>query len=225
METQTLKYLFVEHLPLLQEGFKNGIKYISDRKGFLNFKGTAVKSSDIYNISLAQLIEGTNFHFVWMNMDFPIPSQENHTPLSLLSTIKKNNPKTYILVTIQQATVYSLRRIFQKINPHCILALTDCDQKTISNALNALLQKEVFYSKAILLLLHKFLQTFESMDNADYSILHELDLGTAVTALPEKVFLSHSTILTKRTQLKTLFNLEGKTDAHLVQEVKRLGYI
>src|SRR5690606_10422629 len=147
------------------------------------------------------------------------------SPFTLLETLKKHNPEVQILVSLQQATVYALRNIFQKINPHGILELVDCDQKTINAALNALIQQEVFYSKNVLLLLHKFLQTFESLDNGDYAILHELSNGTAITALPQTVLLSHSTILTRRTNLKALFNVKGETDAHLVQEVKRLGYI
>lgn len=225
METQTLKYLFIEQLPVLREGFHHGLKNISENNPYVTLIGKEINSGEAYSIAIEHLLEGNTYHLIWMNMDFPMPLQEKQSSLSLLSTLKKHTPQVQILVTMQQATVYSLREIFQKINPQCILALTDCDQKTIYNALNAILQKEVFYSKAILLLLHNFLQTFESMDNADYSILHELDLGTAVTSLPEKVFLSHSTILTKRTQLKTLFNLTGKPDADLVREVKRQGYI
>ena len=198
---------------------------ISENNSHINFSGKEINNRQADGNFIASLLNATALDLIWMNIDFPMPIQEKQSPFTLLETLRKHNPEGRIVISLQQATVYSLRRIFQKINPHCILALTDCDQKTIYNALNALLQKEVFYSKAILLLLHKFLQTFESMDNADYSILHELDLGTAVTALPEKVLLSHSTILTRRTQLKTLFNLIGKPDADLVREVKRLGYI
>ena len=223
MHSQIVKYLFIEHLPLLQEGFRNGIVYLSETNTSFKFQGVEIISKDDRLSSIDQLMEGTNFNFIWMNLDFPL--QEKHSAFSLLATLKKHSPEACVVVSLQLATVYSLRKTFQKINPHGILDLKDCDQKTIMAAVKAVIAKEIFYSKNILLLLQKFLQTFETMDNADYSILHELDNGTAVTALPEKVFLSHSTILTRRTNLKALFNLAGKTDAHLVQEVKRQGYI
>lgn len=225
VETQNLKYLFIEHLPLLQEGFHNGITMLSENNSQINLSGIEITNREVYGGSLTALMDDTTFDLIWVNIDFPFPIIGNQSPFTLLETLRKDNPEAQILVNLQQATVYALRKIFQKINPHGILELVDCDQKTITAALSTLLQKEIFYSKSILLLLHKFLQTFEKMDNADYAILQELDKGTPVTALPGKVFLSHSTILTKRTQLKTLFNLEGKTDSHLVQEVKRLGYV
>mgnify|MGYP001161044036 FL=1 len=225
VEPQNLKYLFIEHLPLLQEGFHNGITMLSENNSQINLSGIEITNREVNGGSLTALMHDTTFDFIWMNIDFPFPTIGSQSPFTLLETLRKDNPEAQILVNLQQATVYALRKIFQKINPHGILELVDCDQKTITAALSTLLQKEIFYSKSILLLLHKFLQTFEKMDNADYAILQELDKGTPVTALPGKVFLSHSTILTKRTQLKTLFNLEGKTDSHLVQEVKRLGYV
>jgi len=226
VQSQTQKYLFVEHLPLLQEGFQNAINHISENTTTIRFQGSEIKRSDDFGVSIAQLLEDSSaINFIWLNMDFPIPSQDKHNPFSIASTLMKTHPEARILITLQQATVYALRKIFQKINPHVVLELVDCDQQTIIKSLIAIIHKEIFYSKTILLLLHKFLQTFEAMDNADYAILHELDKGAPVTHLPKKVLLSHSTILTRRTQLKTLFNLSGKTDADLLREVKRQGYI
>jgi hypothetical protein len=225
MDSQTLKYLFIEQLPVLWEGFHDGIKNISENNPYFILVGKEIITPDLYISNLDQLLEDNTYHLIWMNMDFPIPLQAKQTAFSLLYSLKKRNPEVRVLVTLQQATVYSLRNIFQKINPHAILELVDCDHKTIASALNAVIQKEIFYSKTVLLLLHRFLQTFETMDNAEYTILHELYNGTAINNLPEKVLLSHSTILIRRTNLKALFNLDGKTDAHLVQEVKRQGYI
>lgn len=225
VETQNLKYLFIEHLPLLQEGFHLGITMLSENNSQINLSGIEINNREVNGGSLTALMDNTTFDLIWMNIDFPFPIIGNQSPFTLLEALRKDNPEAQILVNLQQATVYALRKIFQKINPHGILELVDCDHKTITAALSTLLQKEIFYSKSILLLLHKFLGTFEKMDNADYAILQELDKGTSVTALPEKVFLSHSTILMRRTNLKALFNLEGKTDSDLLREVKRLGYI
>ena len=225
MKIQTLKYLFVEHLPLLQEGFHHGITMLSENNSHIDLSGIEINNREAYGNFLTPLMDDTAFDLIWMNIDFPFPIQEKQPQFMLIETLRKHNPEVRILVSLQQATVYALRNIFQKINPHGILELVDCDQKTINAALTALIQKEVFYSKSVLLLLHTFLQTFESMDNGDYAILHELSNGTAITALPQTVLLSHSTILTRRTNLKALFNVKGETDAHLVQEVKRLGYI
>ncbi|MBK5214556.1 MAG: response regulator transcription factor [Flavobacteriaceae bacterium] len=226
MATKTFKYLLIEHLSLLKDGFHNGLKHIAVNNTFLNFEGIELSDIDANRPSLNDLINSNSFYFIWINLDFPFPVHEKYnTSISLLSTVKKNNPETHIVVTMRNTTVYSLRKVFKKINPHCILELIDCDQETIIASLNAVIKREVYYSRNVLLLLHKFLKTFETMDNTDYAILHELDLGTAITALPEKVHLSHSTILTKRTKLKELFNLVGKTDTDLIKEVKRQNFI
>ena len=225
MENQTLKYLLIEHLPILQDGFKHGITMLSESNPNINLIGKEIDSSEAYSNYLAPFIQDMPVDLVWMNIDFPLPIHEDNTPYTLLAILKKHNPQLRIAISLQQTTVYSLRLIFQKINPHVIVELIDCDQKTINTALDAIIHKEIYYSKTVLLLLHRFLKTFESMDSADYNIIRELDKGTAVTALPKKVLLSHSTILSRRTNLKILFNLEGKTDSDLLREVKRLGYI
>jgi DNA-binding NarL/FixJ family response regulator len=210
---------------VLREGFHHGVTVLSENNSHITLSGVEINNRESLGNFMVSLMDATGLDLIWMNIDFPLPLQEKQSPFPLLETLNKYNPEVRILISLKQATVYTLRNIFQKINPHGILELVDCDQKTINAALKALIQQEVFYSKSILLLLHTFLQTFESLDNADFAILHELDKGTAVTALPQKVLLSHSTILTRRTNLKILFKLEGKTDSHLVQEAKRLGYI
>jgi len=225
MDTQILKYLLVEHLPLLQEGFHNGLAMLAQKNPHITLKGKEIITQEGYGNFLTSLKDMDGLNLIWMNIDFPLSKQEKRFQFTLLDTLKKYNPEVQILVVLQHATVYTLRIVFQKINPHVILELKDCDQKTIYAALKATMQNEILYSKSILHLLHTFLQTFESMDHVDFTILHELDLGTAVSALPEKVFLSPATILTRRANLKALFKLEGKTDSHLLQEVKRLGYV
>jgi len=225
LETQNLKYLFIEHLPLLQEGFHHGITMLSENNSQINLSGIEINNREAYGGSLTALMDDTTFDLIWMNIDFPFPIIGSQSPFTLLETLRKDNPEAQILVNLQQATVYALRNVFQKINPHGILELVDCDQKTITAALGTLLQKEIFYSKSILLLLHKFLQTFEKMDNADYAILQELDKGTPIRRISKKIFLSDSTILIRRTKLKALFNLSQQTDVDLIREVKRHRYI
>jgi DNA-binding NarL/FixJ family response regulator len=225
VKTQIIKYLLIEHLLLLQEGFHYGISMLAKKNPHITIQGKEINTQEGYGNFIVSLKDAEGVEFIWMNIDFPFSEQEKRFPSALLDTLKRYNPEVQILVVLQHATVYTLRNIFQKIKPHGILELKDCDQKTIYTALKASIQKEIFYSKSILQLLHTFLQTFESMDHADFAILHELDLGTAVSALPEKVFLSHATILTRRANLKALFKLEGKTDSQLLQEVKRLGYV
>jgi len=225
VEIQTLKYLLIEHLPVLQEGFHHGITMIAENNSHIDLSGIEINNREAYDNFLSLLKDDTVIDIIWINIDFPMPTIQKQSPFTLLETLQNNNPEVQILVILQQATVYSLRNIFQKINPHGILELVDCDQKTITTALNTLLQKEIFYSKSILLLLHKFLQTFEKMDNADFAILQELDKGTPVRKISKKVFLSDSTILIRRTKLKALFNLSRQTDADLIREVKRHRYI
>lgn len=226
MAANTLKYLLLEHLSILRDGFHLGLKNMAIQHPDLILKGIEISDINADKPTLNQLIANNSFHFIWMNLDFPIPLHEkHHTPISLLSSLKNSYPEAHIIAITGNTKVYFLRKIFQKENPHCILELVDCDQQTIVNALNVTLKKDVYYSPTIMKLLHNFLKTFDAMDQADYSILHELSLGTPVTALPEKVFLSHSTILSRRTKLKELFKVYGKSDTELIREVKMQGYV
>ncbi|MEM0519023.1 hypothetical protein [Aequorivita flava] len=226
MTTKTLKYLFIEHILFLKDGFHNGLRHLKENNPILNLIGYEISDIETNRPTLSELITSNDFYFVWVNLEFPMHGNERYsTATALLSALKKKNPKTRIVVITQNNTVYSLRKVLKKINPQGILEVTDCDQESIMRALNAVIKNEVYYSRNIMLLIRKFIGTFETMDDADYAILYELHLGTAVTSLPKKVHLSHSTILKKRSRLKELFNLSGKTDTDLIKEVKTQQFI
>ncbi|MCG2419745.1 hypothetical protein K8089_11990 [Aequorivita sp. F47161] len=226
MAVKTLKYLFIEHLLFVKDGFYDGLKQISRSNSFLKLEGIEISDVATNSPLLSELIDNNRFYFVWVNLDFPLELKEEHTtPVALLAAIKKKYPETHLVVTMRNITVFSLRKVFKKINPQIVLELIDCDRETIIDALRSVFKKEVYYSRNVLMLLYKFLETFEVMDDTDYAILHELDLGTAVSALPKKVHLAHSTILIRRTKLKEVFKLVGKTDMDLIKAVKTQRFV
>lgn len=223
MERQGLKYLLLDPLPILREAFYQGIDMLKASYPQYSWIGKELNSREAREALKEDPGTAPGYQLIWLHLD--PAKQEKENPFKLLAAWQLHSPEAHIVVSLQQATIYLIRKVLQKVNPHGMLALVDCEQAAIGAALTAVLRQEVFYSKTVLLLLHTFFQTFEAMDRADYAILHEMDKGTPITQLPEKVLLSHSSILNRRIKLKALFDLEGKTDAHLLQQAKKLGYI
>lgn len=226
MKAQIVNYLLLEHLPSLLGVFENGFKKIALNNPAFLITGKVINALDKDNPRLEQLLKDDSFNLICANMEFPFSDLENfNSTMDFLAFVRKHYPEIKVMVTMQSSNVYSLRKLCLKINPKSILEATDCNQKTIDKGLKELLETDIFYSKTIVKLLRIFVVNNDTVDDIDYRILFELGQGTKNAELPDKLFLSGTTINKRKNKLKEFFLLEGQADSQLVKQAKELRYI
>lgn len=224
METQTVKYLLIEHLPLLTNGYESAMREIAHHQPNILFKGEMIDSLE--GIYIQDLVKKDNYQYILINLDFSQwKNQTYKTPLAFLIYIRKEHPEIRIMMSLQRATVYAFREIYTKITPDCIVEITDCTPKTIYEAITHLLESQVFYSKTILDIFQIFIKANHSLDAMDYGILYELSVGTPINKLPYKIHLAPTTIFKRKINLKIFFNVEGQTDRELIKKAKQQRFI
>ncbi|WGF92178.1 hypothetical protein [Aequorivita marisscotiae] len=226
MGTKVWKYLILEHLPVLIDVYSNGLNEISRNQVDSTIKTTWISEIDIESTNLQELIEKYRYDFICVNFNFPFSNQKKHQlAIDFLAFVTNHYPAIRIMVSVQNTTVYKMKMLYQKINPTCIIDVRDCTQKTVNSAFNDLSRGEIFYSKTVLQLFHKYLEANGVMDSLDYEILYELSIGTPINVLPKKVLLSASVIYRKKIRIKEFFGVAELTDSELVQEARRRGFV
>lgn len=224
MENQTLRYLLIEHLPLLINSYENALWEIAKHQPLTVFKGDTI--SILGPISLQDIVEKNNYHYILINADFnPWHNQSYKTPLAFLVQMRKLHPKIRIMVNFPRATVYGFREIYTRTSPDCIVEATDCTPQTLQQAITHLLAAEVFYSKTILEIFQLFIRANLSLDALDYGILYELSLGTPIKELPDRINLATTTIYKRRIKLKLFFQVDGQSDRELIKRAKEQRFV
>ena len=224
MKTQILKYLLIEHLPLLVNSYENAFGEIGKEKSNIFFDGEIITSLE--GITLQELLEKESYHYILINTDFaPWRNQTYKTPLAFLVRIRKHQPHIRVMVSFQRASVCAFREVYSQIAPDCMVEATDCTSQTVRQAISHLIAGEVFYSKTILELFQLFIKANHFLDGQDYEILRELSIGTPIKELPDKINLSATTIFKRRMKLKLFFQVDGQHDTELIKRAKEQRFI
>ncbi len=224
MKTQIIKYLLIEHLPLLVNSYENAFGEIGKDQSNTFFDGEAITNLD--GILLQDLVEKNSYHYILINIDFvPWQNQTYKTPLAFLVQIRKHKPHIRVMVSFQRASVCAFRKVYSQIAPDCIMEATDCTPQTVRQALTHLIAGEVFYSRTILELFQLFIKANHFLDGQDYKILQELSFGTPIKELPDKINLSATTIFKRRMKLKLFFQVDGQHDTELIKRAKEQRFI
>ncbi|MAP80984.1 MAG: hypothetical protein CL526_07830 [Aequorivita sp.] len=226
MGTKVWKYLILEHLPVLIDVYSKSLEEIAQNNVDSLIKVTWLSEIDNKNKDLLELIEKHRFNFICVNLNFRFNNQtEQGFMINCLSNVSKKYPTIRIMVSIQNTTIYTLKKLNQKLKPTCIIDIKDCTQQTVNSAFRDLRKGEIFYSKSVLQLFRKFLNANEVMDSLDYEILYELSINTPINVLPKKVFLSASVIYKRRMRLKEFFGVSDLTDSELIREAREKGFV
>ncbi len=226
MKPREIKYLLIEQLPSFLSAFRNGIGEAKAPISHFNFNGHIIHTMEQSENAIAALLKNQNLHLVCINQNFPLsPTTGFDCSIAFLKYIKANYPNIKIIITIQNATVFNVRKLGVRIDPDSIIEVTDASQETIIKAFVETIEVGIYFSKTILQLQRIYRTNLHIVDDIDYHILHELSLGTKNIDLPKKIFLSSTTINRRKHKLKDFLGITDQSDSALIRKAKELRYV
>lgn len=139
--------------------------------------------------------------------------------------IRKNAPKTKILILTNISDYLRISNILNEINPEGFVIKTEMDHQDLSKALKDLLIGKRYYSKKIEN--HKINPIINgySIDDYDRRILYHLADGIKTKDISNFIPLSHRAIEDRKNRLKNIFHIKSPNYSNLIKEAKRYGLV
>ena len=224
--TQNMKVLIVEDEPLIINVLEKALYQISEDNGLFEFKISSATNCDSAQFEIQKAIKSQPFDLVLLDISIP-----ESTDRQLLSgedigiEIRQLFPHVKIMVFTSHNNNYRLNNILKSINPEGFLIKSDIDYSKLITAINAILNDEPFYSKAIMQLVRRHISNDFVLDQLDRQLIFHISKGSKMKELAEILPLSKSAMEYRKRNLKQLFDIEDGNDRDLILKAEEHGYI
>ncbi|WP_040278297.1 response regulator [Psychroserpens damuponensis] len=224
--TQPINVLIVEDEPLIINVLEKTLDQISEDNGLFEFKISSVTNCDSAELEIQKAVKTQPFDLVLLDISIP-----ESTDKQLLSgedigvKLRELFPNVKIMVFTSHNNNYRLNNILKSINPEGFLIKSDIDYSKLITAINAILNDEPFYSKAIMQLVRRHISNDFVLDQLDRQLIFHISKGSKMKELAEILPLSKSAMEYRKRNLKQLFDIDDGNDRDLILKAEEHGYI
>ncbi|AXT18817.1 DNA-binding response regulator [Flavobacteriaceae bacterium AU392] len=221
-----INVLIVENQSLIIDAFKRALEHIDNTFKNLNFNINIVKNCKVAFAEIKKTAPNNLIDLILLNIDIP-PCRTKKVIFidDLALELKKQFPKTKIIVFALKCDNHRINAIIKELNPDSILINTDVDFNELTHAIKTVLVEPPYYSKKVMRFIRKYMTNDLRLDKVDRLILYYLSQGIKTSDLPELVYLSISAIERRKRLLKETFNLEKGNDKALIKIAQERGII
>jgi len=225
MLKRTEKYLLLEQLPSLRQLILDVYEEMGDKLD-IKFEPLPIHPEDLTKWTLKKMLSENAFKLVILNWDFPFTvNTDFKTAKELLLHMDREYPIAKKIIIFPHTTLFKITQLNGIVSIQGILEAMDCDAETLRSAAQEVTDDSSFWSQTFTNLILKFLHRGDLLDQNDYLILNELSKGTKLNKLPNKLFISRTSIQRRRIKMKEFFKVEGLPDTELVKRAKQERYI
>lgn len=221
---KNINTLIIDDHPLIREGYKNALNYlsVSDNELHFNIFESANCAGAYENI----LKFKDSLDLIFLDINLPKSIKHNiQSGEDLGKIIREKLPSAKIIVATSHNDSLKLKSILKNVNPHGLLVKIDFGLNEFIYAIKSVLNNKTHYSHTVLRLLQKK-QSIESfLDDLDIKILIEISNASTTKEIIECVPLSKSGIEKRKRKLKVFFNVASNTDRYLILAAREKGFL
>lgn len=222
---KTYKVLIIDDHPAIVDGFKNALEFITKQDALQHFHiETAFNCETAYR----RITETANSKLDLVILDISLPPYQKHKIESgedLGVLVKRQYPKTKILVCTFYQNKLRLQQIENRLKPEGFICKSDMDVSGFVTAIKNVLKYGIYYSRTITKTLKEKSSYDFKLDKLDVLILKELANASKMKELLELIPLSKSAILKRIKQMKMKFETNDISNRDLVLLAKTKGLI
>jgi DNA-binding NarL/FixJ family response regulator len=139
--------------------------------------------------------------------------------------VRQKIPNAKLIISTMFDDNHRIKSIFKNINPEGFLIKSDVTTDILVNAINAILNNQIYYSETVNQLLRKQLTSDFTLDDIDRQILYLISIGTKTKDLPEFLPLSIAGIERRKRNIKALLKVENNSNRELIKAALEKGFI
>lgn len=226
MKMEKLNVLIVDDHPFIANHYKSAFLEVAEENKELEFRFDIATDSESARAKIKEYNRNNKPDIVLL--DISIPPTEDGKILSgedLGKCIKKDFPKTKIIVSTTLIDNFRLNNIFKNVDPDGFLVKSDIETEEIVAAIASVIKGTPYYSESIINLMRKHMSGDYILDKKDRQLLHELSKGTKMKDLPEILYLSMTAIERRKRKLKEIFGIKSQDDKELLLMAEEKGFI
>ena len=219
----TTKVLIVEQEPLITHSIEEALNHIIKTQNQSTYRPKSVYD---YELASNEIECTKHLDLVFLNIDMTSSKSEKLNVFKdMVQMLRYNSPTSKLFTLTSRRDNYMIFDVFKTLNPESIILKSDISFKGLVKAIDTVMNNIPFYSKSILKLMRSRMVCDISLDKRDRLILYHLSKGVKTKDLPKLVHLSNSGVESRKRNLKTLFNVERKSDRFLLEQARLKGFI
>lgn len=221
MEPKKLKLLIIDDHPSQIAGYKTILSY--------NHGGHELDITEAYNSRSAYdiiMAPGAKFDMVFLDRSlpgFPEMGISDGEDLGLL--VRKQMPKTKIVMLTSHSETFLLYNIFRKLEPAGLMVKSDFSAQELLDCFEKIVAGGIHYSESVRIGIRELLSREAYLDDINRQIILLLSQGVKTKNMSEHIGLSQSSVEKRKAQIKDYFCIEHGGDEDIVNEARRLGFI
>lgn len=220
-----LKILIVDDHPMIVEAYKN---ILASADLDYNFVIHTAEDCDTAISKIENAAKRLPYDLLFLDIKIP-PSVHGEiiSGEDLAIYAKKVLPDAKIAVLTMFNENHRIHNILKTVNPDGLLIKNDLSSSEFIIAFNAIMHNPPYYSSTVTRYFRNQSANFgESLlDDINRKIIFHLSKGVKTKNLINYVNLSLSSIEKRKTQIKSLLELEKANDEDLISEAKKRGFI
>ncbi|MGG5487851.1 response regulator transcription factor [Gaetbulibacter sp. PBL-D1] len=219
--------LIVEDESLIIDSYRRALRFVEE--DLVNIKFNITEALDCGQaIDKIRAIELNNNKFDIAFLDINLPSSKSYDILNgevLGQVIIKKNPSCKLLVCTSYTDNHRLKNILTSLNPNAFLIKSDIVFLDLVVSITKLVENDSYYSKTVIDLMRKQLNSAIVLDDLDLKILHEMSNGAKMKDLIALLPLTKSGLEKRRAHVKVKFGNKFMSDRDMIIAAKTKGFI
>jgi len=214
-----IKVLMVDDHPSMLEGYKIILSY--------NTMGYDIETTTAYNCEDAfSVLMSEKFDLVFLDYSLPPFEKENiSSGIDLAKIVRKNAPKTKIVILTSHSESIILYDITNAIKPEGLLVKSDFSAEELLIAFEKIVNGGIYKSVTVSQNLNELLSNIGYLDDYNRKIITLLSQGIKTKNIPNYINLSMSAVEKRKIQIRDYFGIKKGNDEDILREAKRTGLL
>jgi len=209
----------VDDHPSMLEGYKIILSY--------NTMGYDIETTTAYNCEDAfSVLMSEKFDLVFLDYSLPPFEKENiSSGIDLAKIVRKNAPKTKIVILTSHSESIILYDITNAIKPEGLLVKSDFSAEELLIAFEKIVNGGIYKSVTVSQNLNELLSNIGYLDDYNRKIITLLSQGIKTKNIPNYINLSMSAVEKRKIQIRDYFGIKKGNDEDILREAKRTGLL
>lgn len=218
-----LNVLMVDDHPPIIEGYKSILSFNSN--GY-NLDTVAAYSCETAYYIITEKLKPIAFDIALVDVTLP-PYQEKNLESGedIVHLIKKNLPRTKIIMLTSHTESIVLYRILTECQPDGLLVKSDFQSEEFLVAFDTVVKGGKYYSTTVKNQQNEMASNVKTLDSYNRQIIMLLSQGVKTKNFHEYINLSTSAIEKRKSVIKDYFGITKGTDEDILREARKQGLI
>lgn len=162
------------------------------------------------------------FHIISLDISMPPYKEKNiNDGVDLGKLIRKDNPEIKIIIISGDYNIKQVKEIIKYVDPAVFSTKSEIDGNSFLNIFNNIFKNDTFKSKAI----KQLLRCSVDLNTQNLNIIVLLSQGAKSKKIQYELKISRSTLQKRKSQIKTIFNIEDGNDEAIISEARKRNLI